>query len=282
MLEKDFGLDVGMVIEISPDPSVDPRVIASEEQSGAYIILSHQCSEEAKVPGLKEPEDCKPSILLDAAACSKAVSDAIDIARRLGYRQAAFKFVCSFGQGRIPSRTVPQQEDFFVHPQWGLTKIDVSDRESYAGPEVSKTLHSLGSLFGNVLLGTIPEAAKLVGDQGLGPRHNAFDSDMHRKEFEERLRNWTQNFNALTWGTFEDPSEELHVIGRIARVMNEGNNKRLPCRNLEQFLLHLGFAGAEFFHFRALTYRTPTWSWASVDGPVAIDLIQTDDTPVSF
>ncbi|KAJ5125436.1 hypothetical protein N7526_007613 [Penicillium atrosanguineum] len=336
------------VIEISHDPTVDPKIVSTEKQNGPYIILSHQCSGEVKDLALQEPEESRLSVPLDVTACSKAVSDAIDIARRLGYQylwtrelcitapelsdpsgflniygQASLMLVASAGEeanrGLFHDRNVlyspamgPHKDRCFRPRElrW-LSSIAESPLAMHGWNILERILaprivhFTKQQLIWECASGYQFEAAKLVGDQDLGPKDNAFDkSDMQRyvqrtlqqlpveteigrdeasKESVARLKTWTQNVNALSWGKFEDPSDKLPVIGRIALVMNDGTLGDYLAGIWSNHVVS-GLSWGRMFSLLTPTpeYRAPTWSWASVDGPVTIDNVQADDTPVSL
>jgi hypothetical protein len=82
------------------------------------------------------------------------------------------------------------------------------------------------------------ERAKLVRDQGSSPATNGYDKRINQQYVQEalqlhpadidsgsddadnksivRLRSWTQNVNALSWGRFDVPTDKLPAIGKIA------------------------------------------------------------------
>lgn len=336
------------VIEISRDPAVDSRIVSSEKQSGSYIILSHQCPEEAKALALQELEESSLPSPLDVTTCSKAVSDAIDLARRLGYQylwtrelcitaselsnpssflniygQAALMLVASAGEEAnhglfhdrkiLYSPAMGPHKDRCFRPRglrWvsSIAESPLAMRgwnilERMLAPRIVHFTKK--QLVWECASGYQFEAAKLVGDQDCGPEYNAFNkSDMQRyvqrtlqqrplnieigrseasKESVARLKTWTQNVNALSWGKFEDPSDKLPAIGRIARVMDDGTLGDYLAGIWSNHIVS-GLSWGRMFSLLspAPEFRAPTWSWASVDGPVAIDQVQTDDTPVPW
>lgn len=82
------------VIEISPDPAVAPEIKLSNGKNGAYLILSHSYSGHAEVPDLAALQDSSLPAALDVTKFPKAVSDAVDIARRLGYQYLWTRSLC--------------------------------------------------------------------------------------------------------------------------------------------------------------------------------------------
>jgi hypothetical protein len=148
------------------------------------------------------------------------------------------------------------------------------------------------------------EGAKLLRDQGSGPAINGYDKRVNQQYVQEalqlqpaeidsgsddadnksiaRLRSWTQNVNALSWGRFDVPTDKLPAIGKIALVMNDGTLGDYLAGIWSKHIVS-GLAWGRMFSLLtpAPEYRAPTWSWASVDGPVAIDDVQPDSVPVS-
>lgn len=83
------------VIEISPDPAVAPQIILSDGKVGAYLILSHHYSRDAEVPDLGALQESSLPATLDVTKFPKAVYDAVDIARRLGFQYLWTRDLCT-------------------------------------------------------------------------------------------------------------------------------------------------------------------------------------------
>ncbi|KAJ6101857.1 HET domain protein [Penicillium sp. IBT 16267x] len=141
------------------------------------------------------------------------------------------------------------------------------------------------------------EAAKIVDNQGSGPSINAYEKRafqqyvrdaLHRDSLEiytksnnasersvTRLRSWTQSVNALSWGEFDSPSDKVPVIGKIAQMMSDHKMGDYLAGVWSNHIIS-GLAWGRMFSLLTPVpeYVAPTWSWASVSGPVAIDDVQ--------
>ena len=82
------------IIEVSPDPMAAPRIIASGGQKRAYIILRHHHSATRRVQASKSCPKRAGQLLWILNSYPKAIADAIDITRRLGYQYLWIRQLC--------------------------------------------------------------------------------------------------------------------------------------------------------------------------------------------
>ncbi|KAJ5625778.1 HET domain protein [Penicillium lagena] len=333
------------VIEISPDPAVAPRIISSDGRNGSYIILSHHYSGDAKIPDTAELLKGGLPVTLDVAVFPKAIADAVDVTRRLGYRylwarelcmtasefsenssgflsiyaRAALMLTASAGpeadHGLFHDRKILYSpalgtgKDRFFRPRalhW-VSNVEESPLAMFGWNVVERMLAPRIVHFTNRQLvwecasGCQFEAAKSIGNQGSGPKINGYDKTIFQRYVEDalqqslaeinqgsddgkdksvaRLQTWTDSVNALSWGKFEPPSDKLLVVGKIALAMSDNTMGDYLAGIWSKHIIS-GLAWGRMFSLLTPTpeYVAPTWSWASVNGPVAIDNVQDDIT----
>lgn len=329
------------VIEISSDHTVAPRIISSDGQDEFYVILSHSYSGEAKISNVSELLKDGIPTTLNIMVLPKAIADAIDVTRKLGYRylwvrelcmtdtefsedslrflsiyaQAALMLTASAGpeakhglyhdRKLLCSPALGTGKDRYFRPQ-ALRWMECIEQSPLAGRGwnvVERMLAPRIVHFTNLQMvwecasGCDFEAAKIVDNQGSGPSINAYDKrtfqqyvrEAHRPDSLEieasnndvsedsvaRLRSWTQNVNALSWGNFDSPSDKLPVIGKIAQIMSDHTMGDYLAGIWSNHIVS-GLAWGRMFSLLTPVpeYVAPTWSWASVSGPVAIDDVQ--------
>lgn len=331
------------VIEISPDPAVAPRLISSDGRNGSYIILSHHLSGDAETPDTAELLKGGLPVTLEVEVFPKAIADAVDVARRLGYRylwakelcmtasefsensscfmsiyaRAALMLAASAGpeadQGLFHDRKILYSpalgtgKDRFFRPRilhW-ISNIEQSPLVVRGWNVVERMLAPRIVHFTNRQLvwecasGCQFEAAKNIGDQGFGPKINGYNKSVFQRYVQDalhqspaelnkgdddgkdksfaRLHNWTESVNALSWGRFDTPSDKILVIGKVAQAMSDNTMGDYLAGLWSKHIIS-GLAWGRMFSLLTPTpeYVAPTWSWASVDSPVAIDKVQED------
>ncbi|KAJ5818539.1 HET domain protein [Penicillium riverlandense] len=337
------------VIEISPDPAVAPRIISSDGRNGSYIILSHHYSGDAHIPDTAKLLKGGLPVTLKVVAFPKAIADAIDVARRLGYRylwarelcmtasefsensscflsiygRAALMLAASAGpeadHGLFHDRTILYSpalgtgKDRFFRPRvlrW-MSNIEQSPLAGLGWNVVERMLaprivhFTDRQLVWECASGCQFEAAKIIGDQGSGRRINAYDKSIFQRYMQDalqqspgeinkgsddgtkksvaRFKTWTDSVNALSWGRFATPSDKLLVVGKVALAMSDNTMGDYLAGIWSKHIIS-GLAWGRMLSLLTPTseYVAPTWSWASIDGPVAIDNVQEDTTSDSL
>lgn len=327
------------IIEVSPDPLVSPRIVASEGQKGAYIILSHHhpSADSASSSTEAQPKDILPANL-DIALYPKAIADAIDITRRLGYRYLWIRQLClttsefsenpahflgiygraslmltasirsELNLGLFHERNILQSpalgitKDRYLRPRalrW-MTNIEESPLSRQGWNVIERILaprivhFTDRQLVWECASGCQFEAVKIIKEQESGPRINGYDKKLFQQFVESallspstdinetpyageespvaRLEAWTDSVNALSWGSFENPSDKLLVVGKSALAISDGSMGDYLAGIWSKHVAS-GLAWGRMFSplTSATEYVAPTWSWASVDGPVGID-----------
>lgn len=329
------------VIEISPDHTVAPRIISSDGRDGSYIILSHHYSGEAKVPNASELLENGLPVTLDVMAFPKAIADAIDITRKLGYRylwvreicmaastfsENSLRFVSVYAQAALMltasagpeanhgifhdrkvlcSPALGTGKDRYFRPRalcW-MSNIEESPLAGRGWNIVERMLaprivhFTERQIVWECASGCQFEAAKIVDNKGSGPSINAYDKCAFQQYVQDalqqsshetdtssndeseksvaRLQGWTRSVNALSWGNFDSPSDKFPVIGKIAQIMS-GYSLGDYLAGIWSNHIISGLTWGRMFSLLTPTpeYVAPTWSWASVNGPVTIDNVQ--------
>jgi hypothetical protein len=319
---------------------VAPRVIASEGQKGAYIILSHHHSVDSASSSIQELPKASLPAALDIELYSKAIADAIDITRRLGYqylwiRQLCLtasefsenpaRFLSIYGRASLmltaalrsePNIGLFHERTILQSPALGLAK------DRHFRPRVLRWMSNIEEtplarqgwnvaermlaprlvhftdrqLVWECASGCQFEAAKIINDQDTGPQINGYDKKLFQEfvasallppltdiDTDEipyageaglaaRLEAWTGSVNALSWGSFEDPSEKLPLVGKIALAISDASMGDYLAGIWSKNVIS-GLAWGRMFSLltAATGYVAPTWSWASVNGPVGVD-----------
>lgn len=84
------------------------------------------------------------------------------------------------------------------------------------------------------------------------------------------LEFWKEAVVAYTKGSLTRPSDKLVAIAAIAREVQTFTRSRYYARLQEVELVHqLAWRCIDNTSSRAIEYRAPSWSWASVDGAIA-------------
>lgn len=326
------------IIEVTPDPMVAPRIIASGGQKGAYIILSHHHSTDSACSSTQRLSKVSLPANLDISLYPTAIADAIDITRRLGYRYLWIRQLCLTTSefSEIPAfflgiygraslmltasvRSVPNvglfhERNIVQSPALGITKdrylrpralrwmtnIEESPLSRQGWNVIERILaprivhFTDRQLVWECASGCQFEAAKLIEEQQSGPRMNGYDKKLFQQFVESallsalnetnetpyagkddsmaRLEAWTDSVNALSWGSFENLSDKLLVVGKAALAISDGSMGDYLAGIWSKHIAS-GLAWGRMFSPLTSTseYVAPTWSWASVDGPVGID-----------
>lgn len=333
------------VIEISPDPAVASRIISSDGRNGSYIILSHHYSQDARIPDTAELLKAGLPLASEVVAFPKAIADAIDVARRLGYRylwarelcmtasefpENSSRFLSIYAQAALmlTASAEPEADHGLFHDRKILHSPALgTGKDRFFRPRVVRWMSNIENSplamlgwnvvermvaprivhFTNLQLvwecasGCQFEAAKIIGDQGSGRKINGYDKSIFQRYVQDalqqapaetnqgsddgkdksvaRLQTWTDSVNALSWGRFNTPSDKLLVVGKVALAMSDNTMGDYLAGIWSKHIIS-GLAWGRMFSLLTPTteYVAPTWSWASVNGPVAVDKVQEDTT----
>lgn len=327
------------IIEVSPDPMVAPRVIASDGQKGAYIILSyHHSADSVGSSTIKELPKASLPAALDNERYPKAIADAIDVTRRLGYQYLWIRQLCLttneffknparflgiYGRASLmltasvrsePNIGLFHERNILQSPALGLAK------DRYFRPRALRWMSNIDetplarqgwNVAERMLAPRLVhfterqlvwecasccqfEAAKIINGQDSGPRINGYDKKLFQQfvarallrpltdiddipaageaDVIARLEAWTGSVNALSWGSFENPSDKLPLVGKIALAIRDTSMGDYLAGVWSKHVIS-GLAWGRMFSLLtpATEYVAPTWSWASVNGPVGID-----------